>query len=98
MLYRQTLFLVPRRPDEVNQGEPLAISVGINQPFISADGGSSDRTRSADWLTQIGAGQGLSNSFKRAEEKCFVFFNWTTDSAAKLLTMKIRQGLSVGSI
>jgi hypothetical protein len=86
---RQAFFLIARGANEVDQSETRAVVVAIDQAFVREDCGRADRTRRADWFTQVGARQVFADAFKREKVKSFVLADRTTDGAAVLLAMKI---------
>ena len=88
----ETFLLVYARLHEIDQGQSLAIKVGVNDRLV----GLNRRRRHgagcwSDGIAQICAREIFANAFKSQEEKRFVTTNGTTDRAAELFAMKIFQ-------
>ena len=96
VLDRKTFFLIAGCTEKIKQREPLAISVAIDCRLVSNNRRRCNRARCvSNLLAQIRAFQVFTNALKRDEVKRFVLFEWTADSGAKLLAMKIGQWLAV---
>src|SRR5262249_27107554 len=101
MLDRQSFLLVLRGPEEVEQGEALAIEVAADQSGV---GRVSDHRRlhragcATDLRAQVRAGEDLEDLPPGAEEKHLVLDDGPANGAAKLLAMKVLERLAVGSI
>ncbi len=99
VLDRQSFFLIARRAEEIDQSEPLAIVVAVDQCFVREDCWRRYRARrGADRFAQIGALQVLANAFECEKVKSLVSLEWTTDRGAVLFAMKIFEWLAVGSV
>src|SRR4026209_651518 len=95
MRNRQSLFLVPGRPDEFDEREPLAVGAGVYQSFVRSYRRSINRTGRADRHTEIRASQFLADTFKGKEEEGFVFADRTANRSSKLFPIEICQRLTV---
>src|SRR4051794_5511601 len=99
MLDGQALLLAARRAEEREQREPLAICVRVDERFVCEDGRRGDGAgRVASLLREIRAREVLEYLFVRDEEESLVLLYGATDVSAKLLAVKVLQGLAVGRV
>src|SRR5204863_4643887 len=98
---RQALIRITCRLHEVQQREPLAIRIAVDQNFMCGVRyyRRGNRTmRSADLLTQVWPDKILVDTFQSKEEECFVLNYRAANRAAVLFAMEILQFLSVGRV
>ena len=89
MFDRQSFFLIPSSPDEIDQGQSCAVVITVDCGFVCENRRRRNPARRiTDLFAQVRALQFFTNAFKGEEEKRFVLLDWTTNRRAILFTIK----------